>query len=1141
MHASAALGLSGGYVVSARRGEVLCPVCRRLANCLLPDTRFTWGPEEGEEEEGAVSEQGTPPPPPSERAPGRSAEAPVRGPSGLHPATAASASDGVTAMMRALELRVLHETAAEAASVVPEPPPPLPPPSAAGVDGGGGIRPAPTPAPRRRSWDLTAASLALFGRWSNSGAAAGGPPRVGSGGLSSPGTPPSSSGSPSRPVDVAEASRQRGLAAFGPGLYRTVAEFARQAADEAESHVRLLERAVEARAAITAATATSAATKEEPSPPTLPPGQGGSVGGEDASGSGQGRNSARSGAVTTGGPEEANGSADAAFFSPPLASEAPGAAGGPETGPQAGAQVAAASLPPRPGGPLSRRSLPLPSGSSARPAVSAPPPPQPAPDPELDLLDPAAPSMLPEAPLEAVVRLQRPAPEPALMWNLLAHNLAHHEAVHRPPSAVLRSPSTTAASLQGSSDDAGPSLELAGGAQPLPIISVSPVAGSISVNSRPATGGAALLPAVEQAHWRALQSLSSLCCAMGSGRHDQALGGGREDALALLSALSWLRGEDLVLLPPGGVERRGAGAPAGEGAVSRQGSFGRSAVPLDLSSGLLPQYDLPHVQRCIGAYFGTVSVVEAAPLASRGVLLRRDLGRWRQLAGDLLMLVMEMMALGISAFGASVPSSDGGGSGADGASPPSDGGPSGATEAMEVDQDGGGSGSRDRSASSPASVAELLTLLIAAVQPMIWWQAASRWAVDMQGSSDEGQSCDLVDVVTAMSGVLAAIDDDDDGGAAGQHQRDRMDTFRDPCTTSSSSLVTCLAVELLPLLFRLYTLHCLVSNRMPSRELIDRYAHLSSAPDTSPSEPSSEPTSGPAPLCSALEPSSSSALPAVVLMVSDLLSALGLPLARRGDLLSPLRFGAERSEVQRKVLRQRWCGALTAGTTGTTGSTSEEQQRVPRQAPGGAGPSSSSAAAVVLPRLALQSRPRLIELPPLFQDLFLHYVDKVRFIGAAGPFCAPPPRFKAAGSLCVTPSHPAPALFALPLPLPIAPPHSALTPPLLSSCPLPALTPHPSPSPCLQPCPDCGRRPEHAGLCLVTGKLLCNWLQVGYLCVGGGGSSRQSDITTRPLARSEQAALPSLRVVSRVAAVACSMQQNSAAAPPSSWRCDPQR
>ena len=29
-----------------------------------------------------------------------------------------------------------------------------------------------------------------------------------------------------------------------------------------------------------------------------------------------------------------------------------------------------------------------------------------------------------------------------------------------------------------------------------------------------------------------------------------------------------------------------------------------------------------------------------------------------------------------------------------------------------------------------------------------------------------------------------------------------------------------------------------------------------------------------------------------------------------------------------------------------------------------------------------------------------------------------------------------------------------------------------------QTCPECGRRPEHAGLCLVTGKLLCNWLQV---------------------------------------------------------------
>ena len=1099
MHASAALGLSGGYVVSARRGEVLCPVCRRLANCLLPDTRFTWGPEEGEEEEGAVSEQGTPPPPPSERAPGRSAEAPVRGPSGLHPATAASASDGVTAMMRALELRVRHDTVAEAVAVVPEPPSSFAPPSAAGVDGGS-IRPATTPAPRRRSWDLTAASQALFGRWSNSGAAAGGPPRVGSGGGASPGTHPSSSGSPCpRPVDAVEVSRQRGLAAFGPGLYCTVAEFARQAAGEAEGHVCLLERAVEARAAITAATSTSAvaAIKEEPSPPGHGLGEGGSGGDGGASVSGQGRNIAPSGALAAEGPEEASGSVDAVVFSPPLASVAPGAAVGSETGPRAGAEAAAAtaaSLPPRPGGPLSRRSLPLPSGSSARPAVSAPPPPLPAPDPHLDLIDPFTPSMLPEAPFEALARLQRPAPDPALMWNLLAHNLAHHEAVHRPPSAlhqppsaILRSPST-AASLYA----AGPSSEPAGGAQPLFLASASLVAGSISVSSqpsRPANGGAALLPAVEQAHWRALQSLSSLCCAAGSGRHDQAAGGttgsgrhgqasggtagsgchgqasggSREDALSLLSALSWLRGEDL-LLQPGGAE--------GRGAVSRRGSFGGAAVPLDLSSGLLPQYDLTHVQQCIGAYFGAVSVAEAAPLASRGVLLRRDLGRWQQLAGDPLMLVMEMMALGISAFGgaASTPSGVGGsgaasgaypssaggsgaasgvqppsvgGSGAASTCPPSGGGGSGAAGAgsdaavtMEVDNDGAIDGGRGESgsgsgggvgvgrASPPTSLAELLTLLLAAIQPMIWWQAASRWAVGMHGGSrGEGQPFGQADVEAAVSGVLAAAAGGDGNGAVCLQQTEGLDSMRDqmgetegrdpPTASSSSSLVAYLAAEFLPLLFRLYTLHCLVSNRTPSRELTDRYACLGSAPDSSPSEL----TSGPVPLSSALEPPSSSALSAVVLLVSDLLLALGLPLAGRGDMLAPLRQGAERSKEHRQLLRRRWFGALTTGTTGTTGSTSEEQGRLPQHPSGGAaGPSSSSSAAVVLPRLELQSRPRLIELPPLFQDLFLHYVDKVRFrllLPLRTP--SPSPRASSCCSPCGKgePPHPASALPCL--------------------------------------------------------------------------------------------------------------------------------
>ena len=33
-----------GYRVVPRRNELLCPVCRRLANCLLPAAHFQWQP-----------------------------------------------------------------------------------------------------------------------------------------------------------------------------------------------------------------------------------------------------------------------------------------------------------------------------------------------------------------------------------------------------------------------------------------------------------------------------------------------------------------------------------------------------------------------------------------------------------------------------------------------------------------------------------------------------------------------------------------------------------------------------------------------------------------------------------------------------------------------------------------------------------------------------------------------------------------------------------------------------------------------------------------------------------------------------------------------------------------------------------------
>ena len=79
---------------------------------------------------------------------------------------------------------------------------------------------------RRRSWDLSSASLALFGRWSGSGTTV--QSEGGSRAAAHIGTRPESSGTSGAEAETEEAGRLRAAGLLGAGLAADVAEFSLQ-------------------------------------------------------------------------------------------------------------------------------------------------------------------------------------------------------------------------------------------------------------------------------------------------------------------------------------------------------------------------------------------------------------------------------------------------------------------------------------------------------------------------------------------------------------------------------------------------------------------------------------------------------------------------------------------------------------------------------------------------------------------------------------------------------------------------------------------------------------------------------------------------------------------------------------------------
>ena len=641
-----------------------------------------------------------------------------------------------------------------------------------------------------------------------------------------------------------------------------------------------------------------------------------------------------------------------------------------------------ATLPPRRGS-LARRSAPLPSaaagGSRAPHALRDIPPlqrplPRPAAPPPSRIPSPV---LLPESTSEALSRLQRPdAPlrgllNPALLWITLAHNIAHSEAMCRPVTLI----SSSGSPQRGDSSDSpyigrerpASSSPMTGNVQKAGM----PPASSSSPHTLGSSGKGADVgtpPAVQLAHWRAMQSLCSLCCAIGAGKRDaprEGASGGAEKTPggkvatassevveAFLDALSWLCGEDLETVSSS--RNNGGDCPSpGQGTVSSGGangtrvSFGFGRTPLDLSLALLPRYDLPHVQRQVAGFFsagqsGGGAIGRRPDSLFSGILLRRVLDRWWQLAADPLLLVLELLSLGLSAFGA----------------PPLD---------LDLDLD------PDQ---VPSSMEDMLSRLVTAIIPMLWWQAAAVWrmqctgrpvaSVGPRGSPPQDSPSSGVTPSDRTGPIPSADTSPARTSSSSSHLEEMIDAVLEVAAESTAeseaagTLREILATTLVPTLYRLYILRCLLSRHQSAEELAKQYRSLGSAGSRS-------------------DPGFGSRSSPIIDFAHSLLHEIHLPL---DDLLSPLtsvsydettapQGAARRGLVE--LLSNRWLdpSALSAfgSKGGARGNSAGLQDNTARQQPSGvmAPPSSPS----------LPPRPRLIRIPTLFQDLYLEHADKV--------------------------------------------------------------------------------------------------------------------------------------------------------------------
>jgi len=609
-----------------------------------------------------------------------------------------------------------------------------------------------------------------------------------------------------------------------------------------------------------------------------------------------------------------------------------------------------------------------------------------------------------------------------------------------------------------------------------------PASSSNSNSSSSVTG----LPVVELAHWRALQSVCGLCCALGAGH-----GAAPDMAQVLHDVLLWLSG-DVAAAPPtsqqqpaAGQAAAGAGVPgspsaaagcsnspggaasgasmappgpaAAAAAVGQPDDFSSRSTPLGIVTGLLPTYEVQHVERQLSHHLAGPSGVVGLP----GALLRSPaLTTWGQLISDPYLLLLELFAVGLSAFGPL----------------------SSATAAAAAAPPGG----EDH---LPASACDLLMQLLRAVYPLGAVQAAA-WAMSSGALPQEihdrltalataaGQapagSTGGTDALTRLSALVVAAESLVSGsawpGSRSAHDAADMAVL--------ASLREAVAYQVLPLLVRAYALQCLVKRETPSTELLRTYnsllmqqqqqqaelltqqqvaaqqvqhspgvslgmglLHIGREGSTPTSDFTSLPplripqpsdmdvdTDGPATPHAAREAAAMPTTPGAgvlrggaVDLAAQLAGLLGLPT----DVLAPL--ADVTSHPAPSLLLARWCphllwslqerqAASSQGQAALQLHSSAGQRTSPGTSSGDGAAAASSNQTGTAGSLACRSPApaplSLICLPDLFQDLYLHYADKV--------------------------------------------------------------------------CRECGKKPEHPGLCLVTGRLLCTWWR-GCVDNRGGG------------------------------------------------------